>query len=122
MPHRVLGLVCLRSACPFPREWLHGHRARPGRGNAGHGASPGVLIARDAKGLYRKALRGEIAHFTGISDPYEAPLEPELVIDSSIETPEESATRVWNKLVDLGLIDFKPELSFSGEQAVGVTA
>ena len=47
----------------------------------------------------------------------QAPLEPELVIDSSSETPEESATRVWNKLIDLGLIDFKPELTFSGEQA-----
>jgi adenylyl-sulfate kinase len=35
-----------------------------------------VLIARDAKGLYQKALRGEIAHFTGISDPYEPPLNP----------------------------------------------
>ena len=65
-----------------------------------------VLIARDAKGLYRKAQSGEIAHFTGISDPYEPPLTPELVIDSSTETPEESATRVWNKLRDLGLIEF----------------
>ena len=53
-----------------------------------------VLIARDAKGLYQKALSGEIAHFTGISDPYEPPLTPELAIDSSTESPEESATRV----------------------------
>jgi adenylyl-sulfate kinase len=70
-----------------------------------------VLIARDAKGLYQKALRGEIAHFTGISDPYEAPLNPELVLDSSIETPEESAARVWNKLKDLGLLcsDWDPK-------------
>jgi adenylyl-sulfate kinase len=66
-----------------------------------------VLIARDSKGLYKKALRGEIAHFTGISDPYEPPLEPELVIDSSSETPEQSATRVWNRLTDLGLINFE---------------
>ena len=65
-----------------------------------------VLIARDSKGLYQKALRGEIEHFTGISDPYEPPLNPELVIDSSTESPEESATRVWNKLKDLGLINF----------------
>lgn len=66
-----------------------------------------VLIARDTKGLYQRALRGEIAHFTGISDPYEPPLNPELVIDTSIETPEESATRIWNKLKDLELIDFE---------------
>ena len=66
-----------------------------------------VLVARDAKGLYRKALSGEIAHFTGISDPYEPPLNPELVIDSSVEAPEESARRVWNKLRVLGLIKFE---------------
>ncbi|MGA2891148.1 MAG: adenylyl-sulfate kinase [Terracidiphilus sp.] len=64
-----------------------------------------VLIARDVRGLYKKALTGEIEHFTGISDPYEPPLAPELVIDSSTETPEQSARRVWNKLKDLGLID-----------------
>jgi adenylyl-sulfate kinase len=71
-----------------------------------------VLIARDAKGLYQKALRGEIGHFTGISDPYEPPLSPELAIDTSTETPEESATRVWNKLQEMGLInpDCQPEL------------
>jgi adenylyl-sulfate kinase len=65
-----------------------------------------VLITRDTKGLYKKALRGEIAHFTGISDPYEPPLDPELVIDSSSETPEQSAARVWDKMKELGLIDF----------------
>jgi len=65
----------------------------------------GVLIARDAKGLYQKALNGEIANFTGISDPYELPLNPEVVIDSSTEAPEESAQRVWNKLRELGLIE-----------------
>jgi len=66
-----------------------------------------VLISRDSKGLYQKAMRGEIEHFTGVSDPYEPPLNPELVIDSSTETPEESATRVWNRLKDLGLINFE---------------
>jgi adenylyl-sulfate kinase len=66
-----------------------------------------VLIARDAKGLYRKALMGEIAHFTGISDPYEPPFNPELVIDTSVESAKESAIRVWSKLRDLGLIRFE---------------
>src|SRR5579864_1274320 len=42
-----------------------------------------VLIARDTKGLYKKALAGAIDHFTGISDPYEPPLAPEVTIDSS---------------------------------------
>jgi adenylyl-sulfate kinase len=79
-----------------------------------------VLIARDAKGLYRKALRGEIAHFTGISDPYEPPLNAELVIDSSIETPEESAARVWNRLKELGLIGFEHEPELRLREFAGV--
>lgn len=63
-----------------------------------------VLIARDTKGLYRKALAGEIAHFTGISDPYEPPLSPEVRVDSSRELPEESLARVWETLRRRGLI------------------
>ena len=64
-----------------------------------------VLMARDAKGHYRRALAGEIPHFTGISDPYEPPLNPELVLHTDRETPEESAARVWSKLEELGLIE-----------------
>jgi len=65
-----------------------------------------VLVKRDVKGLYKKALAGEIGQFTGVSDPYEPPLNPEVVIDSSRETPEESAQKVWSKLEELGLISF----------------
>ena len=82
----------------------------------------GVLIARDGKGLYRKALRGEIAHFTGISDPYEQPLNPELVINTSIESPEESAERVWNKLRELGLIRFEHGSEVIREHACAETS
>lgn len=53
-----------------------------------------VLVRRDVKGLYKKALAGEIANFTGISDPYEPPLAPEITVHSSRETPEESAAAV----------------------------
>ncbi len=63
-----------------------------------------VLASRDVKGLYRKALAGEIANFTGISDPYEPPLDPEVRVDSSRETPEESADKIWSTLENLGLI------------------
>jgi adenylyl-sulfate kinase len=65
-----------------------------------------VLIARDVKGLYKKAMAGEIAHFTGITDPYEPPLRPELTVDTSRESPEESCQRVWETLETLGLISF----------------
>ena len=63
-----------------------------------------VLAARDVKGLYKKALAGEIPGFTGVSDPYEAPIAPDIQVDSSRETPEESAARVWAKLEELGLV------------------
>jgi len=62
-----------------------------------------VLIARDVKGLYRKALAGEIPHFTGVSDPYEAPLAPDVTIRSDRETPEEGVEKVWQALVARGI-------------------
>jgi len=48
------------------------------------------LTRRDVKGLYEKALKGEIENFTGISDPYEAPLNPEVTLNSETQTEEES--------------------------------
>jgi adenylyl-sulfate kinase len=65
-----------------------------------------VLAERDVKGLYKKALAGEIPHFTGISDPYEPPLQPEVVVNSSKESPEESLDKIWATLENLGLISF----------------
>ena len=63
-----------------------------------------VLAARDVKGLYKKALAGEIGQFTGVSDPYEPPLNPEVTVNSSIETPDQSAARIWATLEHLGFI------------------
>lgn len=64
-----------------------------------------VLMERDVKGLYKKALAGEIANFTGVSDPYEPPLNPEVICYSDgRETPEESAAKVLAKLEEMGLI------------------
>lgn len=63
-----------------------------------------VLAERDVKGLYKKALAGEIPSFTGISDPYEPPLKPDVTIDSSRETLDESVDKVWTKLREAGLI------------------
>jgi adenylyl-sulfate kinase len=64
-----------------------------------------VLAERDVKGLYKKALAGEIKNFTGVNDPYEAPLHPEVVCHSDgSETPEESAAKILRKLEELGYI------------------
>lgn len=62
------------------------------------------LVERDVKGLYRKALAGEIENFTGVSDPYQAPDEPEVRTDSSTQSPAESVGLVWDYLVKAGLI------------------
>jgi adenylylsulfate kinase len=57
-----------------------------------------VCIERDVKGLYARALAGEIQHFTGISDPYEAPMSPQLTLPTHLETAEESAGRMLGYL------------------------
>src|SRR5512132_1527707 len=59
---------------------------------------------RDVKGLYERAFRGEIKEFTGVSDPYEEPREPELRIDAEEHPPEESAQRILQKLEEMGLL------------------
>ena len=56
---------------------------------------------RDPKGLYRKARAGEIPNFTGISDPYEPPVDPELIIETARCTPREAATQIIQKLEEL---------------------
>jgi adenylylsulfate kinase len=65
-----------------------------------------VLAERDVKGLYKKALAGEIAHFTGVSDPYEAPDHAEVICYTDRETPEQSADKIWAKLKDLRFINY----------------
>jgi adenylylsulfate kinase len=67
-------------------------------------ASVDECAKRDVKGLYEKAFRGEIKEFTGVSDPYEEPSEPEIVLDTEAHSPEESAALVVAELERLGLL------------------
>ncbi|MGA6947840.1 MAG: adenylyl-sulfate kinase [Solirubrobacterales bacterium] len=67
-------------------------------------ASVEVCAERDAKGLYEKAFRGEIKEFTGVSDPYEPPLNPELTLDTEHDSAEEDAARVIAMLEERQLI------------------
>ena len=60
---------------------------------------------RDPKGLYKKALAGEIKGFTGVDDPYEVPEHPELVLDTMVESPEGSLQRTLTKLRELGYLE-----------------
>lgn len=61
-------------------------------------------IKRDVKGMYKKALNGEIKGFTGVDDPYEKPLNPEIIINSKEEKIEDSVNKIINKLIELGVI------------------
>lgn len=62
------------------------------------------LTRRDVKGLYAKAISGEIKNFTGISDPYEAPENPEIQVNSESQSPEESLAKILEYLESQGLI------------------
>jgi adenylylsulfate kinase len=74
-----------------------------------------VCAERDVKGLYKKAMAGEIKQFTGVSDPYEEPINPEVVCQTDQETVEESTEKVLRKmellgyLPPLGDIEYPPE-------------
>lgn len=80
-------------------------------------ASLETLVGRDVKGLYKKALAGEIENFTGISDPYEAPENAHVTIDSGSETIEESLSKVLAKLEELGYAPAAAETAEAGDEA-----
>jgi adenylylsulfate kinase len=63
-----------------------------------------VCEERDVKGLYKRARAGEIKQFTGISDPYEPPENPEIECRTDLEELSESVDKVWNKLVEMGYL------------------
>lgn len=63
-----------------------------------------TLVERDVKGLYKKALAGKIQNFTGVSDPYEPPLNPDVVVKTNQQTPEQSAATILAKLEALGYL------------------
>lgn len=63
-----------------------------------------VVMQRDVKGLYDKAIAGEIPNFTGISDPFEAPLAPEIRVPTDQQTPQESAQMILDYLQERGFV------------------
>lgn len=67
-------------------------------------ASLESLVERDVKGLYKRALAGEIPHFTGVSDPYEPPVNPDVVVRTDVESVGESADKIVRALVARGIL------------------
>jgi adenylylsulfate kinase len=80
-------------------------------------ASLDTLVGRDVKGLYKKAIAGEIANFTGVSDPYEAPEHPEILVSSDTETVVESAEKIIEYLEENNLIEPAYELAKTVEKS-----
>lgn len=74
------------------------------------------LIERDVKGLYKKALAGEIKNFTGVSDPYEPPLNPEVVCKTGEESVEASLNKIIKTLEMLKLVPVDPSAYYSKEE------
>ncbi len=75
-----------------------------------------VLAERDVKGLYKKALAGELKGFTGVSDPYEEPLAPDVVVETDRESVEFSGGKILLELEQRGLI---PEADLRRPQSMG---
>jgi adenylyl-sulfate kinase len=80
-----------------------------------HATVDEIAANRDPKGLYKKALAGEITGFTGVDDPYEAPEHAELTIYTETESPEESLVHVLDTLKELGRID-SAEVMIEGDR------
>jgi adenylyl-sulfate kinase len=76
---------------------------------------------RDVKGLYQKALAGEIKGFTGVSDPYEPPQSPEIYVDTMTQNPDESMDLILSELVEMGYIEDGRRMVQSPQPHSGLT-
>ena len=81
-----------------------------------------TLIERDVKGLYQKAIAGEIENFTGISDPYEPPENPDVTIDSGSESIEESLDKIVRKLEELGYAPAVEREAYTADEEAEIEA
>ena len=75
-----------------------------------------VLMERDTKGLYRKAMAGEITNLTGVNDPYEPPVDAEVHIETHKESPEESTAKIIKTLEILGYVPREDGAEYSEEE------
>jgi adenylyl-sulfate kinase len=86
-----------------------------------HATLEELAANRDPKGLYKKAIAGEIKNFTGVDDPYEVPENPELVVDTMTESPEESLQRVLDRLKELGYLEESTTMAVGATRHSGLT-
>jgi adenylyl-sulfate kinase len=111
------GVVAIASAISPYRAIREANRKSIGRYVEVYVKAPvEALIERDIKGMYEKAIAGEIKNFTGISDPYEEPENPEILVESDKETVEESVGKIIRTLELMGLIPGAPADSEYSEE------
>lgn len=72
-----------------------------------------VCEQRDVKGLYARARRGQITDFTGVDDPYEAPVSPEIILETVETSPEENARKIVEYLENMGFLNAREQYQFS---------
>jgi adenylylsulfate kinase len=86
-----------------------------------HATLEELAANRDPKGLYKKAIAGEIKNFTGVDDPYEVPENPELVVDTMNEGPDGSLQRVLDRLKELGYLESAQRMTEGPKVHSGLT-
>jgi len=113
------GVICISAAIAPYREARDWARKEIGNFVEVYVRCPiDVCRQRDVKGLYKLVDEGKIKNFTGVDDPYEEPLHPELIVETDKETVEESVSRIFAKLTELGYL----ETEEVGEEDVKVLA
>ncbi|HLI68567.1 MAG TPA: adenylyl-sulfate kinase, partial [Ktedonobacteraceae bacterium] len=114
------GVICISAAISPYREARAWARQQIGNFVEVYVKCPiDVCRERDVKGLYKLVEEGKLKGFTGVDDPYEEPEHPELVIETDKETIEESVSRIFAKLIELGYLE--AEL-LSGEEAAAASS
>ena len=100
------GVICISAAIAPYREAREWARKEIGNFVEVYVKCPiDVCRQRDVKGLYKLADEGKLKGFTGVSDPYEEPEQPELIVETDKETIEESVSRIFAKLEELGYLE-----------------
>ena len=108
------GVICISAAISPYREAREWARNEIGNFMEVYVKCPlDVCQERDVKGLYKLVAEGKLKGFTGVDDPYEEPLQPELMVETDKETIEESIARIFTKLVELGYLERAPTNSHS---------
>jgi len=104
------GVICISAAIAPYREARDWARKEIGNFVEVYVRCPlDVCRQRDVKGLYKLVDEGKIKNFTGVDDPYEEPLHPELIVETDKETVEESVQRIFARLTELGYLESEDE-------------